>query len=62
MSRWEALKQAVETSAYILAIWFPVAFYVSLKILFKPKDMDWGKTTHGLILEEEQQHKEKVGV
>lgn len=62
LSRWEALKQAVETSAYILAIWFPVAFYVSLKILFKPKDMDWGKTTHGLILEEEQQHKEKVGV
>lgn len=62
LSRWEALKQAVETSAYILAIWFPVAFYVSLKILFKSKDMDWGKTTHGLILEEEQQHKEKVGV
>lgn len=62
LSRWEALKQAVETSAYILAIWFPVAFYVSLKILFKPKDMDWGKTTHGLILEEEQQHKEKVAI
>ncbi len=62
LGRWEALKQAVETSAYILAIWFPVAFYVSLKILFKPKDMDWGKTTHGLILEEEQQHKVKVGV
>lgn len=59
LGRWEALKQAVETSAYILAIWFPVAFYISFKILLKPKDMDWGKTTHGLVLEEEQHHQEK---
>ena len=55
MSRWQALKQAVETSAYILFIWFPVAFYIALKILFKPKDMDWGKTTHGLVLEAEKE-------
>lgn len=55
LSRWQALKQAIETSAYILVIWFPVAFYISLKILFKPKDMDWGKTTHGLVLEAEQE-------
>ena len=67
LGRWEALKQAVETSAYILAVWFPVAFYISFKILLKPKDMDWGKTTHGLVLEEEQhrhdnKEKETVGV
>ena len=55
MSRWQALKQAVETSSYILLIWFPVAFYIVLKILFKPKDMDWGKTTHGLVLEAEKE-------
>ncbi|MBR1943038.1 glycosyltransferase family 2 protein [bacterium] len=55
MSRWQALKQAVETSIYILVIWFPVAFYIALKILFKPKDMDWGKTTHGLVLEAEKE-------
>ncbi len=55
MSRWQALKQAVETSVYILFIWFPVAFYIALKILFKPKDMDWGKTTHGLVLEAEKE-------
>ena len=61
LSRWEALKQAVETSVYLLVIWFPVAFYISLKILFKPKDMDWGKTAHGLVLEEEQQQKTKIG-
>ena len=55
MSRWQAIKQAVETSSYILLIWFPVAFYIALKILFKPKDMDWGKTTHGLVLEAEKE-------
>ena len=60
LSRWQALKQAVETSAYILFIWFPVAFYISFKILFKPKDMDWGKTAHGLVKEEEEQQKVKV--
>ncbi|MBR2525475.1 glycosyltransferase family 2 protein [bacterium] len=55
MSRWQALKQSVETAAYILVIWFPVVFYIALKILFKPKDMDWGKTTHGLVLEAEKE-------
>ena len=57
---WQALKQSVETSIYILIIWFPVAFYISLKILFKPKDMNWGKTTHGLVKEVE--NNTKVGV
>ena len=60
LSRWQALKQAVETSAYIFVIWFPIAFYIIFKIIFKPKDMNWGKTTHGLILEEAK--KEKVAI
>jgi len=53
LSRWQALKQAVETSIYIFVIWFPVVLYICFKILFTPKDMNWGKTTHGLVREEE---------
>lgn len=53
LSRFQALKQAIETSIYIFAIWFPVVMYICFKILFCKKDMNWGKTTHGLILEEE---------
>lgn len=53
LSRFQALKQAIETSIYIFAIWFPVVMFICFKILFCEKDMNWGKTTHGLILEEE---------
>ena len=51
--RKEALIQAVETSAYFLAIWFPMMLFILCKILFCKKSMAWGKTTHGLIQEEE---------
>ena len=27
-----------------------------VKILFCKKDMNWGKTAHGLVLEEQQKH------
>lgn len=53
LSRFQALKQAIETSLYIFFIWMPVVMYICFKILFCKKDMNWGKTTHGLILEEE---------
>lgn len=53
LSRTQALKQSIETSIYIFIIWFPVVLYICNKILFCKKDMSWGKTTHGLILEEE---------
>jgi len=53
LSRFQALKQAIETSLYIFAIWFPVVMFICYKILFLKKDMNWGKTTHGLVLEEE---------
>lgn len=55
MKRWEAFKQASYTAIYMLIIWFPMVLYICGKILFRPKDMNWGKTTHGLIKEEEQQ-------
>lgn len=53
LSRFQSLKQAIETSLYIFVIWFPIVMYICFKILFCKKDMNWGKTTHGLILEEE---------
>lgn len=53
LKRFQALKQAIETSIYIFVIWFPVVMFICFKILFCKKDMNWGKTTHGLILEEE---------
>lgn len=53
LSRFQAMKQSIETSLYIFAIWFPVVIYICFKILFCKKDMNWGKTTHGLVLEEE---------
>lgn len=56
LNRTQALKQAIETSIYIFVIWFPVVMYICFKILFCKKDMNWGKTTHGLIKEEEESH------
>lgn len=51
--RKEALKQSLETCAYFLSIWFPMMLFILCKILFCKKSMAWGKTTHGLIQEEE---------
>lgn len=53
LSRKDALIQATETSVYLLVIWFPLVLYIGLKILFCKKDMNWGKTAHGLVMEEE---------
>jgi len=54
MKRTEAFIQASYTAIYMLIIWFPMVLYICGKILFKEKDMRWGKTTHGLIKEEEE--------
>lgn len=61
LSRYQALKQSIETSLYIFVIWFPVVMFICFKILFCKKDMNWGKTTHGLVLEEEL-HMQSQGV
>lgn len=53
LSRYQSLKQAIETSIYLLVLWFPVVMHICFKILFCKKDMEWGKTAHGLVLEEE---------
>ena len=57
--RMKALIEAFETTIYFLIIWFPMELFICGKILFCKKDLNWGKTAHGLILEEEcKQEKE----
>ena len=53
MPRLDATFEALETSIYLFIIWFPLVLYICFKILFLKKDMNWGKTAHGLVLEEE---------
>ena len=50
--RWSAYRQAFETTVYFLIIWFPMELFICGKILFCKKDMNWGKTAHGLVMEE----------
>ncbi len=62
LSRKEAFIQSVETSIYLLVIWFPLVLFIGTKILFMKKDMNWGKTAHGLVQHEHaiQIAKEKI--
>ena len=53
MPRLDATFEALETSIYLFIIWFPLVLFICFKILFRKKDMTWGKTAHGLVLEEE---------
>lgn len=62
LSRYQALKQAIETSIYLFVIWCPVVAFICFKILFCKKDMNWGKTTHGLVMEEELHMQEQQEV
>ena len=63
--RISALKQAFETTVYFLIIWFPMELFICGKILFCKKDMNWGKTAHGLAMEgvkKAQKEKERENV
>ena len=51
--RFPALVQASYTAVYMLIIWFPMVLFICGKILFCKKDLNWGKTAHGLVQEEE---------
>ena len=51
--RMSAYRQALETTVYFLIIWFPMELFICGKILFCKKDMNWGKTAHGLVIEEQ---------
>ena len=60
--RKESIIQAFNTSIYLFIIWFPLVIFIGLKILFMKKDMNWGKTAHGLVQHEHaiQRAKEKI--
>ena len=62
LPRSDAFIQAVYTSVYLLVIWFPLVLFIGTKILFMKKDMNWGKTAHGLVQHEHaiQKAKEKI--
>ena len=60
VSRLKAIKQAAETTVYFLALWFPIMLFICGKILFCEKDMNWGKTAHGLVLEEQTKIDEEL--
>lgn len=62
LPRKAALIQSIETSIYLLLIWFPLVLFIGFKILFMKKDMNWGKTAHGLIQHEHaiQKAKERI--
>lgn len=53
MPRFDAMFEALITSLYLFIIWFPLVIYIGFKIMFFKKDMNWGKTAHGLVMEEE---------
>ena len=58
--RLKALEQAFITTIYFLIIWFPMELFILGKILFCKKDMNWGKTAHGLVREERQKIKDRI--
>ena len=58
--RLSAFKQAFETTVYFLIIWFPMELFICGKILFCKKDMNWGKTAHGLLLEEQNRQENEM--
>ena len=58
--RLSAFRQALETTIYFLIIWFPMELFIGGKILFCKKDMNWGKTAHGLVIEEEKKIEKEI--
>ena len=62
MPRTEALIQSIYTSVYLLVIWFPLVLFIGSKILFMKKDMNWGKTAHGLVQHEHAIQKAKAKI
>ncbi len=56
--RIKAFWQALETTVYFFIIWFPMVLFICGKILFCKKDMNWGKTAHGLVMDEKNSRHE----
>ena len=39
---WRSVYEAIVTSIYFITIWFPIAMFIIIKIIFTKKTMDWG--------------------
>lgn len=52
LSRMDSFKQAIETGIYMVVFWLPVVSLIVFKIIFMKRTMDWGKTSHGTLIEE----------
>ena len=42
------IKQSLETTFYMLFLWFPIVTFIIYKIIFTKKTLKWGKTQHGV--------------
>lgn len=58
--RLKAMSESFITTIYFFMLWFPMELFIFGKILFCKKDMNWGKTAHGLVLEEKERIKDKI--
>ena len=60
LSWFQTVKQAVETSIYMAILWMPLVMFIVFKILFFKRDMNWGKTSHGLQNESSKLPEENI--
>ena len=49
LSFFQTIKQSLETSIYMILLWVPLVWFIVIKIFFCKRDMNWGKTSHGLM-------------
>lgn len=54
LSWFQTIKQALETCIYMLVLWMPLVTFIVFKIVLCKRDMNWGKTSHGLVQKEEK--------
>ena len=45
---FDNIKQSLETSIYMVVLWFPIVIFIIFKIIFTKKTLEWGKTQHGV--------------
>lgn len=45
---WDNIKQSVQTSLYMVFLWFPIVVFIIFKVIFTKKTLEWGKTQHGV--------------
>ena len=48
LSWFQSFKQSLETCLYMMLLWVPLVTFIVFKIFLCKRDMNWGKTSHGL--------------